>query len=99
MSARAHERSPWRIAFESLLASRGSASETVTLKVNAKGEVQPEVTAVAKDGEHLSAVYGRAAAVLETARRDFRPSHPAKSVQGVTEPFDGGFVSEDEVPF
>lgn len=71
MSARLHERSPYRIAYEGLLAvvaSRSTAaSEAVTLKQNAKGDVQPEVTAVCREGESLSACYARAAEVMREA--------------------------------
>lgn len=89
------ERSPWRIAFEAL-AHRPAASESVTLRINAKREVQPEVTAVAKDGESLVSVYARAAAVLRGARADFpSPDDPKK----LTEPFNGSEVPEEEIPF
>lgn len=91
MADRLHERSPWRIAYESLLASRGSSSETVTLKVNAKGEVQPEVTAVRRDGESLLEAYGRASHVLRVARADHTPSESLLPVDGLTAaptPFD-----------
>lgn len=72
---RQHGVSPYRVAYEGLLAvltSRASsASETVTLKVNAKGDVQPEVVAVCREGESLMAAYSRASEVLREAQRTF----------------------------
>lgn len=47
------ERSPWRIAFEALAHRNGSASESVTLRMNAKGGTQPEIVAVPQEGETL----------------------------------------------
>jgi fructoselysine-6-P-deglycase FrlB-like protein len=75
MSTREHTRSPYRIAYEGLLAvvagRSGAASETVTLKVNARGDVQPEVVAVVREGESLMAAYARASEVLTEAQRAF----------------------------
>lgn len=75
MSTREHGFSPYRHAYEGLLAvltSRtSSASETVTLKVNAKGDVQPEVVAVCREGETLMAAYSRASEVLREAQKAF----------------------------
>ena len=72
---RAHGVSPYRVAYEGLLAvltSRSSAaSETITLKVNAKGDVQPEVVAVCREGESLMSAYARASEVLREAQRAF----------------------------
>ena len=79
MSVREHTRSPWRTAYEGLLAvtaARSSAaSETVTLKQNAKGDVQPEVTATAREGESLMATYSRAAEVMRLALVEFGNGH------------------------
>lgn len=75
MSTREHTRSPYRVAYEGLLAvvagRSSAASETVTLKQNAKGDVQPEVTAVAREGESLMACYARASEVMQEAQRAF----------------------------
>ncbi len=76
MSTREHSRSPYRIAYEGLLAvvagRSSAASETVTLKVNAKGDVQPEVVAVVREGESLMAAYARASEVLREAQTAFQ---------------------------
>lgn len=61
MSTREHARSPWRAAYELLVQnSNGSATRpretgraTVTLKENAKGEVQIEVSATATRSDDL----------------------------------------------
>lgn len=75
MSTREHSRSPYRIAYEGLLAvvagRSSAASETVTLKQNAKGDVQPEITAVCREGESLMAAYARASEVMKEAQRAF----------------------------
>lgn len=75
MSTREHGFSPYRHAYEGLLAvltaRSSSASETVTLKVNAKGDVQPEVVAVCREGESLMSAYARASEVLREAQTAF----------------------------
>ena len=90
---RSHGVSPWRVAFELLVASRSGGSESVTLKVNAKGEVQPDVTAVRQDGESLLEAYARAANVLRVARAEHSPSGLDLPFQGLPEPH------EAEIPF
>lgn len=59
MTVRAHTRSPWREAFEAIV-NKGSDSRpretgraTVTLKENAKGEVQIEVSATVTRSDDL----------------------------------------------
>jgi hypothetical protein len=106
MPDRSHGRSPWRDAYEALMASRGSSSETVTLKVNAKGEFQPEVTAVRQDGETLIEAYGRASRILRIARADFasQPAGngdaasllPAEGLTALPTPFDDVDVTGDD---
>ena len=72
---KSHGVSPYRVAYEGLLAvvagRTSAASETVTLKVNAKGDVQPEVVAVCREGESLMAAYARASEVLREAQTAF----------------------------
>lgn len=80
---RAHERSPWRIAYELLIASRAGGSESVSLKINAKGDVQPEVVAVRQNGESLLEAYGRASHVLRVARADFSSSEGSLPFEGL----------------
>lgn len=83
MSTREHSRSPYRIAYEGLLAvvagRSSAASETITLKVNAKGDVQPEVVAVVREGESLMSAYARASEVLSEAQRAFGNGVSAES--------------------
>lgn len=93
MAERTHERSPWRIAYELLLGSRTGGSESVTLKYNAKQEMQPEVTAVRQDGETLLEAYSRASNVLRVARSDFVP--PGAPVP----PEWAAAASEEDIPF
>ena len=78
MASREHTRSPWRIAFEALVATRnGGASESVTLKLNAKGGIQPEVVAVPQNGETLSEAAGRAESVYDALTAKYaRPDTP-----------------------
>lgn len=83
MGDRLHERSPWRIAYELLLGSRSGGSESVSLKINAKGDVQPEVVAVRQDGESLLEAYGRAERVLRVARADFSSSGGSLPFEGL----------------
>lgn len=75
MADRAHGFSPYKYAYDGLLAvvagRSSSASETVTLKQNAKGDVQPEVTAVCREGETIMACYARAQEVMREALRAF----------------------------
>lgn len=77
---RAHERSPWRIAYEQLAAlmfARGGASESVTLRMNAKGGTQPELTCVVRDGETLSEAVGRAETAYDALLAKYaRPDTP-----------------------
>lgn len=67
MSTTTHDREPGkRMTLSEVverLLQRGSAAESVTLKLNAKGETQPEVTAVVGDGETLAQAADRAKAV------------------------------------
>lgn len=75
MSTREHSRSPWRTAFESLVASRGARAagdESVSLSRNAKGLTQIEVQARAQEGENLGDVKDRAVAIYN-ALRDLYP--------------------------
>ena len=91
MAERTHGRSPWRDAYELLVGSRSGGSESVTLKYNAKQEMQPEVTAVRQDGETLLEAYARAALVLRVAKADFDPDNTLLPVEGLTAastPFD-----------
>lgn len=75
MSERRHGFSPYKYAYDGLLAvvagRSSAASETVTLKQNAKGDVQPEITAVCREGESLMAAYARASEVMQAALRAF----------------------------
>lgn len=92
---REHGVSPYRYALDKMaevFAGRGS-SETVTLKINAKQEMQPEVTAVRQDGETLLEAYARAASVLRVAKADFDPPEGSESFQGVPA------YAEEEIPF
>lgn len=84
MTERKHVRSPWRDAYELLVGSRAGGSESVTLKYNAKGDMQPEVTAVRQDGETLLEAYARASLVLRVAKADFVPSESLLPVEGLT---------------
>jgi hypothetical protein len=73
------------------MASRGQSSETVTLKYNAKDNMQPEVTAVRQDGETLLEAYARASLVLRVAKADFDPDKADLPFQGLAAaetPFD-----------
>ena len=92
MSDRSHGVSPWRTAFELLVHSRSGGSESVTLKYNAKGDMQPEVTAVRQDGETLLEAYGRASNVLRVAKADFVP--PGEPV-----PPEWATAADVEIPF
>ena len=83
MTERSHGISPWRAAYELLLASRSGSSESVSLKINAKGDVQPEVTAVRQDGESLLEAYGRASHVLRVARADFSSGNGSLPFEGL----------------
>lgn len=88
---RSHGVSPWRTAYELLIGSRSGGSESVTLKYNAKGDMQPEITSVRQDGETLLEAYSRASLVLRVARADFDPDQPSLPVEGLTAapvPFD-----------
>lgn len=53
------------------LMERPSAAESVTLKRNAKGEVQPEVVAVRGDKESLMECAKRCAAVLNYLDQEY----------------------------
>ena len=75
---RPHTASPWRTAYEGLIdhlnrkaEAPRQAAESVTLKQNAKGETQAEVTAVAGQDESLQDTADRAAAVYEQLRGTF----------------------------
>jgi hypothetical protein len=80
VTERPHGFSPYKYAYDGLLAVLASrstaASESITLKQNAKGDVQPEVTAVCREGESLQACYARAAEVMREARLAFGNGHP-----------------------
>ena len=91
MADRSHGVSPWRVAFELLVASRSGGSESVTLKYNAKGDMQPEVTAVRQDGETLLQAYARASQTLRIARADFLPSDGSVPFEGLTADPEGVF--------
>jgi hypothetical protein len=65
-----HRLSQGRI-LEMLLARNVGASESVTLRLNAKGETQPEVTAVVLEGETLSDAADRAQQVYDRLREHF----------------------------
>jgi len=74
-SKRPHTASPWRTAYETLVdhlnrkaEAPRQAAESVTLKLNAKGETQPEVTAVAGADETLQDAADRALKVYEQLR-------------------------------
>jgi hypothetical protein len=54
------------------LLERPSAHESVTLKRNAKGEVQPEVTGVRQEGESHMECAKRVAAVLDYLDERYR---------------------------
>lgn len=56
---------------EMLLARNVGASESVTLRLNAKGETQPEVTAVVLEGETLAEAAARASEVYQAVRDAF----------------------------
>jgi hypothetical protein len=56
-----------------LLARNGGAAESVTLKQNARGETQPEVTAVVREGEVLWDAASRAASVYAQLVEQFAP--------------------------
>ena len=91
MADRSHGVSPWRTAYELLVHSRSGGSESVTLKYNAKQEMQPEVTAVRQDGETLLEAYARASLVLRVAKADFDPDKANLPFTGLTAaetPFD-----------
>ena len=93
MADRSHGVSPWRTAYELLIGSRSGGSESVTLKYNAKGDMQPEVTSVRQDGESLLEAYGRASHVLRVARADFLPpGSPVPSEWAAA-------AAEEEIPF
>ena len=83
MADRSHGVSPWRTAYELLIRSRSGGSESVTLKYNAKGDMQPEVTAVRQDGESLLEAYGRASHVLRVTRADFSSSNGSLPFEGL----------------
>lgn len=71
MNARSHDRSPWRLAFEQLVNSRGASrtgDESVSLTRNAKGLTQIEVQARAQEGENLGDVKDRAVAIYNGLR-------------------------------
>lgn len=56
-----------------LLTQRSPMSESVTLKQNAKGETQVEVTAVRADDERLTDAARRALVVYENLRLELQP--------------------------
>jgi hypothetical protein len=56
-----------------LLARHNGGSESVTLKQNARGETQVEVTAVAQEGERLVDAAARALTVYENLRLELQP--------------------------
>lgn len=69
------------------LMERPSAAESVTLKRNAKGEVQPEVTAVRSEKESLMDCAKRAEAVLNYLDDRYRLESFAAQEENGT-PFD-----------
>lgn len=80
MSTRLSGFSPYKYAFDGLLAvvasSRQSASEGVKLHEDSKKQIHPEVTAVCREGESLMACYARAAEVMREALTAFGNGAP-----------------------
>lgn len=83
MAERTHERSPWRIAHGEVVAlmhavlARGGSAETVSLKMNAKGGTQPELTVVVQKDETLAQAVERAQTAYDgLVTRYARPDTP-----------------------
>lgn len=74
------------------LLARGQVSETVSLKTTAKGETVVEVVAVVQGAETLQDAADRANGVYTQLRR-------SNAVDGLTEPFNGTTIREEDVPF
>lgn len=84
MSERSHGFSPYKYAYDGLLAviaaRQSGRAESVSLKQTAKGDVVvDDVTAVAREGESLMATYSRAAEVMRAAVLDFGHGVTAES--------------------
>lgn len=74
------------------LLARGQVSETVSLKTTAKGETVVEVVAVVQGAETLQDAADRANGVYTHLRR-------SNAVDGLTEPFNGTTIQDEDVPF